>query len=388
MNVFRVLARTFLLLILAAISHAELNAQKLIDKQATKETKALYGNLFRISGKGILFGHQDTDAYGVGWKAAESRSDVKDVTGDFPAIHGWDLGDIGVTPYNLDSVDFSNMLRWIQAAYKRGGINTISWHFDNPLTGESTWSKGDALKESLPGGKAHDKFLVHLNSLADFFDKCEVGSVKIPIVFRPFHEHNGDWFWWGKGIAKEEDYIKLWKFTVDYLRNNRKIHHLIYAFSPDRSRIDMANFQRDYFYAYPGDDYVDILGYDNYWDIGSKWNTATAEGKRKDLQKGLSEISRLALDKQKVAALTETGLESVTDPEWFTKVILEPIKADSSIRIAYLMVWRNARTNHHYAPYPGHPAAADFVKFYNDPVTLFEGDVLNIYSRTKNPIKK
>jgi mannan endo-1,4-beta-mannosidase len=379
----RKLVLTFLVLICGFAA----STQTLIDKKATKETAALYENLGKISHKGFLFGHQDTDAYGVGWKAIDNRSDVKDVTGSFPAIHGWDLGDIGITPFNLDSVDFNNMLRWIQAAYTRGGINTISWHFDNPLTGESTWSKGEAVKESLPGGKAHTRFLEQLNSLADFLDKCQSGTTKIPIIFRPYHEHNGDWFFWGKGVATEEDYIKLWKFTVDYLRNERKLHHLIYGFSPDRSRIDMTNFRRDYFYGYPGDDYVDILGYDNYWDIGSKYNKADAQTKRKELQQGLSEITKFAAEKKKVAAMTETGLESITDPAWYTKTILEPIKADKSIQIAYLMVWRNARTNHHYAPYPGHPAVADFITFYKDPKTLFEIDIQNMYQSGKQLVK-
>jgi mannan endo-1,4-beta-mannosidase len=362
-------------------------SQSLLDKKATPETKALYENLFRISGQGFLFGHQDTDAYGVKWKGEDNRSDVKDITGSFPAVHGWDLGDIGTTPFNLDSVPFDGMLKWIQATYNRGGINTISWHFDNPLTGESAWSKGEAVKESLPGGKAHQKFLSNLNALADFLNKCESESKKIPIIFRPYHEHNGDWFWWGKGVAAESDYIKLWKFTIDYLRNDRNIHHLIYAFSPDRSRLNLDNFRKDYFYAYPGDDYVDILGFDNYHDIGKRSN-ADAQAKENDFKKGLSELSKLAAERKKVAALTETGLESVADPKWYTQTILEPIKSDPSIKIAYLMVWRNARVNHHYAPYPGHPSADDFMIFYKDDKTLFESDIQNFYISKKNLVKK
>lgn len=363
------------------------SAQTLVDKKATKETRALYANLFRISEKGFMFGHQDTDAYGVNWRGDSNRSDVKDVTGSYPAIHGWDLGEIGGRN-NIDGVPFDKMVEWIKATYQRGGVNTISWHQDNPLTGESTWSKGDAVKESLPGGKAHSQYKKDLDNLADFIGKCKVGNTPVPIIFRPLHEHNGDWFWWGKGIASEADYIKLWKYTVDYLRNEKELHNLIYAFSPDRSRIDMKDFKNSYLYAYPGDDYVDIIGYDNYWDVGSKHNQQDVDTRRNELAAGLRNISAIAAEKKKVAALTETGLESVTDPSWFTSMILKPIKSDPSIRLAYVMVWRNDRADHHYAPYEGHPSVPDFMTFFKDEKTLFESDVQNMYQLNKTLIRK
>jgi mannan endo-1,4-beta-mannosidase len=361
------------------------DAQRMVDPNATAETKALYQNLGRISNEGVMFGHQDTDAYGIGWKAERSRSDVKDITNDFPAVHGWDLGKIG-SPLNIDSVDFNNMIQWIRDAYERGGVNTISWHLDNPLTGESTWSKSDAVKESLPGGKAHAKYMEHLNHLADFLDKCVSGSVKVPIIFRPFHEHNGNWFFWGKGVAKEDDYLNLWKFTVQYLRDERKIHHLIYAFSPDRSRINLKDFRKDYLYAYPGDDWVDMLGYDDYQDV--RHHEATEEQRVKDMATGLRELSILAKEKNKVAALTETGQEKIPDSDFFTNFLLKVLKSDPQIKISYLLLWRNARTDHHYVPFKGHPAAADFIKFHADRITLFESDVRNLYVENKPLVKQ
>src|SRR3954468_4860386 len=64
------------------------------DKNATKETINLYRNLKKLLNKGIMFGHQDDLAYGVGWKYEPGRSDIKDVTGDYPAVYGWELGRI------------------------------------------------------------------------------------------------------------------------------------------------------------------------------------------------------------------------------------------------------------------------------------------------------
>ncbi|HYF66759.1 MAG TPA: glycosyl hydrolase [Ohtaekwangia sp.] len=355
-------------------------AQNLIDKKATQETKSLYNNLFKISDKGFMFGHQDGDAYGVGWNAEPGRSDVKEVCGDYPAVHGWDIGRIEIKqPYNLDSVDFDKMVGWIQANYKRGGINTVSWHVDNPVTKKDSWDTTSAVKHILPGGELHLYFVGQLDLLADFLKRCKSGKTYIPIIFRPYHEHNGNWFWWGKGNVSESDYIKLWKFTIDYLRNEKQLHHLIYAFSPDRSRLNMDLLSSSYQYGYPGDDYVDLLGLDNYMDVGVKWNTKTTQQQREDFVKSLKAVSDLAKEKNKVAAITETGLESITNPAWFTEVILNPLKQNRDIKIAYVMVWRNDRPNHSYAPYPGHPAADDFKKFFNDERTVFESDLKDVY---------
>ena len=67
------------------------------DRLATKETIALYNNLKKLLNKGFMFGHQDDLAYGVDWKyntstGSEGRSDIKDVTGDYPAVYGFELG--------------------------------------------------------------------------------------------------------------------------------------------------------------------------------------------------------------------------------------------------------------------------------------------------------
>jgi mannan endo-1,4-beta-mannosidase len=351
---------------------------KLIDPKATPETKALYSNFIKISQQSLLFGHQDTDAYGTTWKAEEGRSDVKDVCGSHAAVHGWDIGNENELR-NVDSVKFTDIHHYIEEVYKRGGINTISWHMDNPVTGGEAWTKTAVVSDIIPGGKDHQAYVKKLDIAADFLRNCKSGNTSIPIIFRPFHEHNGDWFWWGKGNCSEADYIKLWRFTIDYLKNSKQLHHIIYAFSPDRSRLDLETAKQSYFYGYPGDDYVDILGLDDYVDVGIKWNTKSQVEQQADFIKSLTLITNLAKEKNKVAALTETGLESVTNSSWYTNVILNPIKATPSIHIAYVLVWRNANAKHHYAPYPGHASVPDFITFFQDPATLFETDLYDVY---------
>lgn len=354
------------------------NVVTTIDDKATTETVALYKNLFKIADKGFMFGHEDDMAYGIGWWAEEGRSDVKEVTGSYPAVHGWDVGKIG-TEMNLDSVRFDDMVRWIKEVYQRGGINTISWHMDNLVSNEGSWDKTPTVKAILPEGSAHEAFLSKLDALVDFFNQCNVDGVKIPIVFRPWHEHNGDWFWWGKGNCTEEDYIALWKFTIDYLRS-QGVNQLLYAFSPDRSRMNMDNLKQDYFYGYPGDEYVDIIGIDNYFDVGSEYNNKSIEESKIDFIKSLELVTQIAKEKNKVAALTETGNSGIEVPNWYTNVLLAPIRENqNTIKIAWALVWRNRFLNHMYVPHPEHPQADDFLQFKEDELTIFEEDLQNIY---------
>lgn len=89
----------------------------------------------------------------------------------------------------------------------------------------------------------------------------------------------------------------------------------------------------------------------------------------------------MAIKKNKLAAFTETGLESIPNENWWTEVLLKTLKSDN-LQLAYVLVWRNDATSptHFYAPFPGQASEKDFIKFYEDPFTLFEKDLKNIYS--------
>ncbi|ACE84009.1 glycoside hydrolase family 26 protein [Cellvibrio japonicus] len=363
----------------------------LIDTQATAETRALYRNLAKLRYKHLLFGHEDSLAYGVHWEGDMDRSDVRDVTGANPAVYGWELGglELGHTA-NLDAVNFEKMQHWIKAGYSRGGVITISWHVFNPVSGGNSWDKTPAVHELIPGGARHatlkaylDTFVAFNEGLADV--DAQGNKHYPPIIFRPWHEHNGDWFWWGKGHASEQDYIALWRFTVHYLRDEKKLRNLIYAYSPDRSRIDMANFEAGYLYGYPGDAYVDIIGLDNYWDVGHEANTASADEQKAALTASLKQLVQIARSKGKIAALTETGNNRLTIDNFWTERLLGPISADADAsEIAYVMVWRNAnlareKSEQFFAPFPGQATADDFKRFYQSEVVLFEDELPPLY---------
>ncbi len=344
----------------------------LVDHKATKKTQALFLNLKNIAGKGILVGHQDDLAYGVGWKDQPGRSDIKDVCGDYPAFFGWDVSKLGQRPFNIDSVDFEKMKNWIKQGYRLGGVISISWHMDNPVTNGDSWDNTPAIYSILPGGEHHADYKRKLDLFAEFLSELKVGLwTKIPIIFRPFHEHTGIWFWWGRGNTTAAEYKALWKFTVEYLRDVKKIHHILYAYSTD-----VFDSEEDYLEFYPGDEYVDIMAYDDYRNVRNPES-------RSEFEKRLKMLTQLAESHEKIAALSETGLERIPVNDWFTNVLLKGIKEEViPQKISYILLWRNANPGHHYAPFRGHSSESDFLKFYQDPYTLFMSDLPDMY---KNP---
>lgn len=331
------------------------------DPKATPEATKLYQRMLKLQDKGLMFGHQDAFAYGTSWYAEEGRSDVKDVCGDHPAVFGWELGHLELGhAYSLDSVFFYNIRKGIQLAHKMGGINTISWHFRNVLTGGTSWdvSSAKTVASMLPGGEKHQQYREYLDKLAAFMLslKTEKGTF-IPVFFRPFHEHTGSWFWWGKNLCTVDEYKSLWQFTVNYLRNEKNIHHLLYAYSPDRFTTEVEYLER-----YPGGDLIDMLAFDLY-DRGPDYPATLGNCAKL--------VSKIGTEKGKIAAVSEAGGPIAKNTEWWTKVILETLRP---YNISYVLVWRNAfnRPPHTaFGPYKGCPSEQDFVKFYKDPKTLF-----------------
>lgn len=333
------------------------------DRQATAETANLLENLRRISADGkTLFGHQCSTLYGIGWTGEENRSDIKSVCGDYPAVIGYDLSEIEKgNEVNIDGDSFDDIRKAIIAAYSRGGVTTISWHATNPVSGGTSWDTTPAVGDIIPGGVKHELFRVWLDVLSEYLKTLKAADgTAIPVIFRPWHEHTGSGFWWGKGNCTADDYITLWRFTVEYLRDTKGLHNLLYAYSPD-----IVNSYDAYLEFWPGDDYVDILGLDAYERPG--W-TLTSEGVRL-----LRLLKHIAQQKNKPCAFTETGLENNTsNPVWWT-ASLGAAMAD--IPLAYVLVWRNAAANHFFGPYPGCVSEDDFRTFADNGRMLFESDI-------------
>lgn len=313
---------------------------------------------------GVMFGHHDDPVYGYTWTGDTGRSDVLEVVGDYPAMMSWDLGAIELgRDNNLDGVPFDRIRAEVAAQDARGGFNTFSWHLYSPVDSSDCWTIGDSLtvQRILTDSVVHAAYEHQLDRVADFFNSLtDADGNKIAVIFRPWHEHTGGWFWWGRPYCTPDEYRELWLSTRRGLEE-RGVDNLLYAYSPDR-----VTSEEDYMERYPGDDAVDIMGIDIYqFD-----DAAGTDTYRRAAELGLSVVCEAAAEHGKIAAFTETGLEGLRMDDWYTTVLLPLLKAHP---VAYVVVWRNSqqKPGHFYAPYPGHPSASDFKKFYDDSTTLF-----------------
>lgn len=348
--------------ILTAISAL---AHEPIDLHATQETKNLLKNLSRLSQEHIIFGHQNAYRHGAsggGWQW-DQRSDIYQVSGDEPALVGFDYREIDAYE-NLRKKHREKIIE----VYNRGGILTMSWHAKNPVTGGNFHDKTEAVKHIIPGGSKHEQFKKTLDRLAEFVQSLRGADGKlIPIIFRPWHEHNGIWFWWGQRHRTDSEFISLWRFTVEYLRDVKNVHNLLYAYSPNISMIPFSGI--NFYHAFPGQEYIDIYGVDGYKDyIGAFFGQAMA-------------VVANAQRDGKVAALTETGMEGVRYTRYWTDSFLKFLKMPQLKGLAYVMVWGNSGTdrNHFYAPYLGHHSTRDFMQMKQDPYILFQSNLPNMY---------
>ncbi|KAF0237674.1 MAG: mannan endo-1 [Prolixibacteraceae bacterium] len=346
-----------------------------IDKNATIETVALFKNLKELSKNHTLFAHQHATEYGHGWYGDEDRSDVKSVCGSHPAMIGVDFGGFSI-PSAEGREKFKESIRKnVVGTYNRGGVTTVAWHFSNPVSGGGFYWKDSvslpAVKYIIPGGGAHEKYKTILREIGDWAKtlKGNDGAL-VPLIFRPYHEFDGGWFWWGAPHCTREEFVSLWKFTVSYLRDSLEVNNFLYAFSPDNK----FNTEEQFLERYPGDEWVDMVGMDNYGDMGRDRYAPDVASKK------LKIVSDYAIKKGKLAAFTETGLESIPDTTWWTETLLKVMKKDN-MQLCYVLVWRNDSRSptHYYAPFPGQVSVPDFMKFYNDPYTLFEKDLKGIY---------
>lgn len=313
----------------------------------------------------IALGHQDSTLYGVKWRWERDQSDVLSVCGAYPAVLGVDLGNLGQTE-NLDGVPFSLMRERIQEAHERGAVVTVSFHMENPVSGGDAWDTSPAVSALLPGGSHHSMLIQTLDQVAEFLSSCRTrGGESVPVLFRPYHEHNGNWFWWGTTHTKEAEYIALYRFTAEYLLKQKGQTQLLFAYSPSGSAV---HAEEHYWLGYPGHDIIDVFGLDHYFSEESD-----------QLVRLMELVTDLAEKHGKIPALTEFGLlGSLGEPtapvsRWFSQSFAQPLLASGKARrLSYALAWRNAHEAHFFLPYPGHVAAEDFRQVCEESLLLGE----------------
>ncbi len=195
-------------------------------------------------------------------------------TGELPGIIGFDLGCYGLNLKTISDKNWNDRIQYITDYCKNGGIVTMSSHFDNPSDvsqrvrgqlgtthSKETYEKN--FKDLITEGTELNKvFMEELEINGKFLQDLRDNGVVV--LWRPLHEMNGGWFWYGvsqNGIVVNADCIKnLWIYIHDYYTNVLGLDNLIWLYSPNVAPDAIRNTML----CYPGDDYVDMVGVDWY----------------------------------------------------------------------------------------------------------------------------
>jgi mannan endo-1,4-beta-mannosidase len=335
------------------------------DADLNQQARNLYERLLEITQRGISFGQQQPFGTGNDFPVTNQlEEDFFEVTGDHPAIAGFDLELIGLQSEGLFLDMFIN--RFTQAvvkAHENGSIITISWHFVNPNDFNSDGSKSlnNVVNKMLEDGEYRELFIKRLERVARLLNNLvDAQGNSIPVLFRPWHEMNGDFFFWGVGFRTTEEYTQLWKDTIRILSEDLNVHNLLYVYAPN-----LVSSSSEYLRNYPGDDFVDMLGVDVY-DFRNGIFLSSA-------LRNLQIVEDIATDKNMLFALTETGLQNVVENNWWTQSLYKAIRSSS---ITYTMVWRNDMTTFFHVPFLGHSSEDDFKEFLDKKTILLSKDIL------------
>ena len=179
--------------------------------------------------------------------------EVHTKTGHWPAMIGLDYADCAKA-----GLEYKTVNRVAIEYARQGGLVTISAHLCNPANPKSRgpWERGGDLQKLLtPGNETYDRWMKQLDIMAEGL--MELQDADVVALWRPFHEMNGDWFWWG--TKEPETFIRLWRHMFDYFSKTKGLNNLLWVYSPNH-----GNKTADY---YAGDRYVDIVGLDAYTDF-------------------------------------------------------------------------------------------------------------------------
>lgn len=261
---------------------------KAVNPNATKEAQELLNYLYEVAGNGIITGqHTQTNPM-------EEVVYIKEKTGYAPKLQGFEL--LSYSP-NINYQDASEAclteveenkgtvetaLKW---AKETNGIVAICFHWFSPIGGRdkafyTEHTDFDARKVLEEGTEERKAFYSDMDVIAGELKKFQ--DENIPVLFRPFHEADGTWFWWGaKGHAVGRD---LYKLMFDYYVNQKHLDNLLWVWNSPAKE------------GYPGDAYVDVISRDIY----------LTEKKPTDYKAEYEEMIANTTD-QKVAALGEVG---------------------------------------------------------------------------------
>lgn len=288
---------------------------------ATAQTKSLYRYLKSFSGReAFVFGAHDRFDDPAYAPNAHGYLDIyQSIAGRKPSMMQWEYVDSQQADDGAGStgaVRQPNLLATMRAFAASGGINMLHDHPGHPVTGTmsksmipssgagSAWdTTAGGLAAINTGGAQEAQFLAYLDRLAAF-----IAAVGTPVIYRPFHEVNGSWFWWG-GAAAAATFRAVWIKMYNYLTVTKGLTNVLFCLNlsgTDDSTAVIANNVQAYSQWYPGDAYVDILSIDYYndrtWAESTVWSLA-----RKVLREGFDALNVLAAPGGKPVLFAEAG---------------------------------------------------------------------------------
>ncbi len=231
----------------------------------------------------LIIGEQNED-----WASMPSTviKKFEKVSGELPGMIGLDLGLYGLDlkKRGAKPEQWSRSICEIVDFCANGGIVTISSHVDNPYDPEqrvkgylgefTTKEELEANFEALltDGTELNKAFMEDIARDGLYLQHLRDNGV--PVVWRPFHEMNGTWFWFcvtSNGITiNSEKWADMWRYIYDYYTNELGLDNLIWVYAPNASGNlwDETGATMSTMYCYPGNDYVDMVGVDQYFNSG------------------------------------------------------------------------------------------------------------------------
>ena len=232
-----------------------------ITLNASQEAVQLLEYLYSISGK-----HTLTGQHCIPLSGSTRLAGVEKLTGLYPVIFGQDFGFSAAGTW--DGINFRQQI--VDEAIRRhndGFIITLMWHAVRPTEEEPVTFERSILGKLAdrewndlltPGTEIHERWKSQVDVIAFFLKQLREAAV--PVLWRPYHEMNGDWFWWGKKTG-DMGYRKLYRMLFERLTQFHKLNNLIWVFNANELR---RNNVDPYHFYYPGVDVVDILATDVY----------------------------------------------------------------------------------------------------------------------------
>ncbi|WP_010168287.1 CIA30 family protein [Candidatus Epulonipiscium viviparus] len=378
----------------------------LADKQATPTTRAAAAFLRSLSAANqTLFGHQNDLTHCV-YSNAAGGSDVKEITGTYAGLVGFDAATLTGSEIEATSLAdaFAKSVEVTKKAASEGALITLSVYPPNFTDSrfdisdgeydyfgasfiDSKNLSGNPVAHILPGGKLNDKFNTYLDIIVQY--ASAIGD--IPVLFRPFPKNNGGWFWWGSALSVNT-YKSLYRYTVDYLKDNG-VHNFLYVYSPNGPFDSIGH----YLEKFPGDDYVDIMAFNYYCDYsiaGEQYNTLYIN----TLQTSCKILAEAAMIKDKIPALSETGasirradgskngLDITNNPIANQNFFANIFKIAQECGLAYTLLWANFTADDFFIPFKynatsGHEMINEFIDLYNTSGIIFAAGT-NFYDTT------